>query len=349
MKVYILDRSLRLYSNKRTTKSENGGMGVVKEGQGKKLITILIPAYNEEEVLDQLINRLENVKDANTRYNFEFLFVNDGSEDHTLQILKKYNATTQYIRYIDLSRNFGKEIAMLAGFDYSRGDAVVIIDADLQQPPELISEMIECWEIGYEDVYAVREKREGEGRLKKWTSKLYYTLLQKMSSENVYPFAGDFRLLDKKCIEALQELRESERYTKGMYGWIGFKKKELTYIADGRAAGVAKWSWLQLFKLAINGITSYSTVPLRVWSYIGFIISFLAFFTLTYEIGKTIIFGTDVAGYPTLIASILFLGGLQLISLGIIGEYLGRVFVETKGRPPYFVREKSAETINLKD
>ena len=142
-------------------KVKTGGMGVVKEGQDKKLITILIPAYNEEEVLDQLIDRLENVIDANTRYNFEFLFVNDGSEDHTLQILKKYNVATQYIRYIDLSRNFGKEIAMLAGFDYSRGDAVVIIDADLQQPPELINEMIEYWEIGYEDVYAVREKREG--------------------------------------------------------------------------------------------------------------------------------------------------------------------------------------------
>lgn len=322
---------------------------MVNQRHDKKLITILIPVYNEEAVLDQLINCLENVKDANPLYNFEFLFVNDGSEDDTLQMLKKYSVATPYIRYIDLSRNFGKEIAMLAGFDYSRGDAVAIIDADLQQPPELISEMIEWWETGYEDVYAVREKREGESRLKEWTSKLYYTLLQRMSSENVYPFAGDFRLLDKKCIEALQELRESERYTKGMYGWIGFKKKELTYYAEGRAAGVAKWSWLQLFKLAINGITSYSTVPLKVWSYIGFIISFLAFSSLTYEIGKTIIYGTDVDGYPTMIASILFLGGIQLISLGIIGEYLGRVFVETKGRPAYFVREKSNETINLKD
>ncbi len=324
-------------------------MAVVSHERDKQLITILIPAYNEEEVLEQLINRLENVKHSNTHYNFEFLFVNDGSEDRTMQILKKYNSNTSHIRYIDLSRNFGKEIAMLAGFDYAKGDAVVILDADLQQPPELISEMIEWWEKGYEDVYAVRLKREGESRLKEWTSKLYYKLLQKMSSENVYPLAGDFRLLDKKCIEALQGLRETERYTKGMYGWIGFKKKELTYCANGRAAGVTKWSWTQLFKLAINGITSYSTVPLKVWSYVGFIISFLAFFSLAYELGKTIVYGTDVNGYPTMIAAILFLGGIQLISLGFIGEYLGRVFVETKGRPPYFVREKSSETINLKD
>lgn len=312
--------------------------------QEKKKITILVPAYNEEEVLNQLIDRLEKVKDSNTKYNFEFLFVNDGSEDDTIQILKKYNEVTPYIRYIDLSRNFGKEIAMLAGFDYSKGDAVVILDADLQQPPELISEMIEWWEKGYEDVYAVRLKREGEGRLKEWTSKLYYKLLQKLSSENVYPLAGDYRLLDKKCIKALKELRETERYTKGMYGWIGFKKKELTYYANGRVAGVTKWSWPQLFKLALNGITSYSTAPLKIWSYIGFIVSFLAFFYLIYEIGKTVLFGNSVSGYPTMIASILFLGGIQLISLGFIGEYLGRVFVETKGRPPYFVRETSNES-----
>lgn len=323
-------------------------MTVANQEQNKKLITILIPAYNEEEVIEQLINRLENVKDSNSSYEFEFLFVNDGSDDCTLRILKKYNANAHYIRYIDLSRNFGKEIAMLAGFDYAKGDAVVILDADLQQPPELISEMIVWWEKGYDDVYAVRVKREGESRLKEWTSKSYYKLLQKMSNENVYPLAGDFRLLDKKCIEALQELRETERYTKGMYGWIGFKKKELTYYANGRVAGVTKWSWKQLYELAINGITSYSTVPLKIWSYVGFIISLLSFCYLIYEISKTIFFGSNVSGYPTLIAAILFLGGIQLISLGFIGEYLGRVFVETKGRPPYFVREKSSGKINLK-
>lgn len=312
-----------------------------KDGPAKKIITILIPVYNEEEVLDQLIDRLEDLKDSNRSYDFEFLFVNDGSEDQTSEILKRYNKKFSYIHYIDLSRNFGKEIAMLAGFDYAKGDAIVIIDADLQQPPELINEMIKWWEEGYEDVYALRARRKGESRLKEWTSKLYYRILQKIARENIYPGAGDFRLLDKKCIKALRQLRETERYTKGMYEWIGFRKKELTYYANARAAGTSKWSWKELFNLALNGITSYSTAPLRIWSYIGFAISFLTFLFLAYEIGKALLFGSDVSGYPTLIASILFLGGIQLISLGVIGEYLGRVFVETKGRPPYFVREVS--------
>lgn len=311
--------------------------------QDKKLITILIPAYNEEEVLDLLINRLENVREANPTHDFEFLFINDGSKDDTLSLLQKYSQELPYIRYIDLSRNFGKEIAMLAGFDYANGDAVAIIDADLQQPPELISEMIDWWEQGYEDVYAVRANRESKNFLKEWTSKTYYSILQKISPVYIYPHVGDFRLLDRKCVEALQELREAERYTKGMYGWIGFRKKEITYYADDRAAGKTKWSWAQLFELAMNGITSYSTVPLKIWSYLGFIISLFAFLFLAVEVIKTLLYGTDVSGYPTLIASILFLGGIQLISLGIIGEYLGRVFIETKSRPPYFVRESSED------
>lgn len=318
-------------------------MPVVDHQQDKKKITILVPAYNEEEVLDQLITSLETLKHSKLDYDFEFLFVNDGSKDHTLKILKKYSNNSSYIRYIDLSRNFGKEVAMLAGLDYSTGDAVVILDADLQQPPELINEMIKWWEEGYEDVYAVRTKREGESLVKKWTSGLYYNLLQKLTKDNIYPLAGDFRLLDRKCVNALRELRETERYTKGMYGWIGFRKKELTYYANPRIAGTTKWSWRDLFKLAIDGITSYSTVPLRIWSIIGFVISLLTFLFLVYEVGKTLLFGTDVSGYPTLIASILFLGGIQLISLGVIGEYLGRVFIETKSRPPYFVRETSKD------
>lgn len=310
-----------------------------------KKVTILIPAYNEEEVLPALMERMENVVNGITRFEFEYLFVNDGSTDSTLFMLQQYSRQNPRVRYIDLSRNFGKETAMLAGFDYAEGDAVIIIDADLQQPPELIREMIRWWEQGYEDVYAVRAQREGESRLKEWTSKTYYKIIQKMSPEKVYPLAGDFRLLDRKCVEALKQLRENERYTKGMYGWIGFKKKEITYQADARAAGETKWNWGGLFKLALDGLTSYSTVPLRMWSYIGFGISFLAFLYLAYEIGKTIFLGTNVAGYPTLLAGILFLGGMQLISSGIIGEYLGRVFIETKGRPPYFVRETSDETI----
>lgn len=306
-----------------------------------RTITIIIPIYNEEEVLNQLIERLDDMSKQLVDIKCEFLFINDGSDDQTLDKIKEMNAKDSRVTYVDLSRNFGKEKAMLAGFDAADGDAVVVIDGDLQQPPELIIEMVKWWERGYDDIYAARVDRQGESRFKNWSSTVYYHMIQKMTKEKVYPQAGDFRLLDRKCVEALRELRESERYTKGMYGWIGFKKKQLTYVADKRAAGETKWNFAKLFKLAVDGITSYSTIPLKVWSYVGFIISFLSFVFLLVEIGRTLFWGTDVAGYPSLLAGILFLGGIQLISLGVIGEYLGRVFIETKNRPPYFVREKS--------
>src|SRR5699024_5546060 len=196
-------------------------------------------------------------------YDFEFLFVNDGSKDNTLKLVKEYRKQDVRVKYVDLSRNFGKEIGMLAGMDYANGDAVIIIDADLQHPPEKINEMIEWWEKGYDYVYTVRLNRE-ESFLKKMTSKLYYRLLQKMTEENVYPNSGDFRLLDRKCVDALISMRETERYTKGMYGWIGFKKKELTYVEEERVAGETKWQFKQLFKLAMDGINSYRTIPLRI-------------------------------------------------------------------------------------
>ena len=305
-----------------------------------KLITIIIPSYNEEEVLPHLLQSLTEVTDSIANYTFEFLFVNDGSTDGTLELLKEYRQEDARIRYVDLSRNFGKEIGMLAGMDYANGDAVIILDADLQHPPSKIVEMIEWWEKGYDDVYTVRLNRE-ESFLKKATSKLYYKLLQRMTEENVYPNSGDFRLLDRKCVEALTSMRETERYTKGMYGWIGFKKKELTYTEEERAAGETKWQFNQLLKLAIDGITSYSTVPLRISSIIGIIISIIAFIFLVIEIVKILVNGPEVAGYGTLLVGILFMGGIQLISLGIIGEYLGRIFIETKERPPYLVEEVS--------
>ena len=311
-----------------------------------KKITVIIPIYNEEEVLPQLVRRLDVMSQHMLDYECEFLFINDGSDDQSLARIKEIKEKDPRVDYVDLSRNFGKELAMLAGFDHAQGDAVVVIDGDLQQPPELILEMVAWWEKGYDDIYAVRVDREGESKFKEWTSKAYYKLIQKMTPEKVYPQAGDFRLLDKKCVEALRELRERERYTKGMYGWIGFKKKQLTYVAEERAAGETKWNFTKLFKLALDGITSYSTIPLKVWSFIGFTISFFSFVFLLIEIVKTLFWGTNVAGYPTLLAGILFLGGIQLISLGVIGEYLGRVFIETKNRPPYFIREKSGDDLN---
>lgn len=315
-----------------------------------KLITIIIPSYNEEEVLPHLLQSLTEVTDSISNYDFEFLFVNDGSTDDTLELLKQYRQGDSRVRYVDLSRNFGKEIGMLAGMDYANGDAVIILDADLQHPPSKIVEMIEWWEKGYDDVYTVRLNRE-ESFIKKATSKLYYKLLQRMTEENVYPNSGDFRLLDRKSVDALTSMRESERYTKGMYGWIGFKKKELTYTEEERAAGETKWKFNQLLKLAIDGITSYSTVPLRISSIIGIIISIIAFVFLVIEVIKILVNGPEVAGYGTLLVGILFMGGIQLISLGILGEYLGRIFIETKERPPYLVQEVSEvynEEINEK-
>ena len=309
--------------------------------ENKKLITIIIPSYNESAMFKTLFKRLDSLIEEIQSYDFEFLFINDGSTDSTISLLRDYAFTRNDVRYIDLSRNFGKEVAMLAGFDYAKGDAVVVMDADLQQPPEVIKAMIHWWEQGYDDVYAVRQERDGESRFKKFTSKYYYKILQFISGKEVYPHVGDFRLLDRKCVEALKQIRETERYTKGMYGWIGFNKKEISYHAEERIAGETKWKFLDLFNLALNGITSYSTMPLKIWSYMGFLISVFAFGFLAYEIGKTLLFGSSLEGYPTLIASILFLGGIQLISLGVIGEYLGRVFVETKNRPTYLVREDS--------
>lgn len=314
-----------------------------------KTITVLVPAYNEEEVIEKMYFTLSDVCNQIQNYQFEFLFVNDGSKDRTIEMIKQLKETDPRVQYVDLSRNFGKEIAMSAGFDYAKGDALVIMDADLQHPPEVLNEMIYWWEQGYDDVYAIRRKRKGESKLKKMTSKMYYSLLQRVTKEEIIPDAGDFRLLDRKCIDALTQLREHARYTKGMYNWIGYKKKEITFDADARAAGETKWHLSSLFTLAINGITSYSTFPLKVWSGVGMIISILAFVYLIIEMIRTIVFGNSVAGYPSLIAGILFLGGIQLISLGVIGEYLGRVFVETKDRPLYFVQEASQKRKIEKD
>jgi len=304
-----------------------------------KKISILIPAYNEEEVLESLYHRLGKLANNNKSYDFEFLFVNDGSRDKTLEIIKEYAKTDERVAYVSFSRNFGKEIAMIAGFDYVTGDATVIIDADLQDPPELIPKMIKFWEEGYDDVYAKRNNRDGETWLKKTTAKTYYWLLQKVTRVEIQRDTGDFRLLDRSCIEALKQIRESQRYTKGMFSWIGYKKKEVTYDRDPRLAGEIKQKYPILINLAIDGITSFTTTPLRISSFLGLIVSFIAFVFIIIVVVKTTLFGDAVAGYPSLMAVVLFLGGIQLLSLGIIGEYIGRIFNETKQRPLYFVEE----------
>lgn len=304
-----------------------------------KKITILIPCYNEEASLPFLYEALQNLMTECPNYEWELLFINDGSKDHTLQIIKQFRTQDKRVCYIELSRNFGKEAAMLAGFDYATGDCMVIIDADLQDPPTLIPEMIALWEQGYDDVYARRKNRGQESWLRKRLSLLFYNLLQRTTKIEILPNVGDFRLLDRRCIEALRQLRETERYTKGMFCWIGFKKKEITFDRDNRVAGNSSWKLSSLFDLAIEGITSFTTAPLRISTILGFIISVVAFLYMLFIIIKTFIYGDPVQGFPTLIITILFLGGIQLISIGIIGEYIGRIFNETKNRPVYVVKE----------
>ncbi len=309
-----------------------------------KKISILIPAYNEQEVLEHLYQRIGKLANDNKSYAFEFLFVDDGSKDKTLQIIKDYAKKDDRVKYVSLSRNFGKEIGMIAGLDHVTGDATVIIDADLQDPPELIPKMIKFWEEGYDDVYAKRSSREGETWIKIVTANTYYWLLNKMTQGQLIKIprnTGDFRLLDRRCVEALKKLRESERYTKGMFSWVGFKKKEITYDRDPRAAGEVKQNYRKLINLAIDGITSFSTTPLRISSFFGVIISVSAFIYLFWVIIKAAMFGDTVAGYPSLMAVVLFLGGVQLLSLGVIGEYIGRIFKEVKQRPLYYIEESN--------
>ena len=305
----------------------------------KKLISVLIPAYNEEEVLDMLMERLGKLAADQPRYNWEFMFVNDGSRDRTLEIIKQYAERDTRVSYINLSRNFGKETAMIAGFDHVRGDAVVNIDADLQDPPELIPQMIKYWEDGYDDVFARRRSRAGESFVKKLTSQVYYKVLQRSTRIPIQIDTGDFRLLDRRCIDALKQFRESERYTKGMFSWIGYKKKEILYDRDPRAAGTTKWNYGKLVNLAIDGITSFTTAPLRVSTYVGFVVSVIAFVYILYLLIRPLFGVPTGGGYSSTMAAILFLGGVQLLSLGIIGEYIGRIFNETKNRPLYFVEE----------
>lgn len=278
-------------------------------------------------------------------YDWEVLFINDGSRDNTLFVIKDLRQRDMRISYVDLSRNFGKENAMLAGFDYVTGDCMVIMDADLQHPPYVILKMLEKWEEGYEDVYAKRITRGKESWIRKKASLLFYSLLQKTTRIEILQNVGDFRLLDRCCIEALKSLRESERYTKGMFCWIGFKKTSVDFEQKDRVAGKSTWNYWSLFNLAIEGITSFTTTPLRFSSILGFIIAILSFGLMLFHFVKALIWGDPIQGFPTLVVLILFLGGIQLLSIGILGEYLGRIFNESKHRPVYIAREYNGEKI----
>lgn len=304
-----------------------------------KKISIIVPAYNEEESIPYLEKRLVALMDNMKNYEFEVLFVNDGSKDKTLELIKELRERDERFCYVNFSRNFGKEIAMIAGLDYSTGDAVILIDADLQDPPELIPELVKYWEQGYDDVYAKRKSRKGETFLKKFTSKMYYKVLQSLTNVEIQKDTGDFRLLDRRCVNALKKLRESQRCSKSIFSWIGYNKKEVLYDRDPRIAGKTKWNYKKLVDLAIDGITSFTTSPLRISTYLA-IPTFLALVIyFIYVIVKCIRLSVAIQAFQAIILLVLFFSGIQIMLFGIIGEYLGRIFNETKNRPLYFVDE----------
>lgn len=308
-----------------------------------KKISIIIPAYNEEESLPFLYERLNKLMNEINNYEFEVLFINDGSKDKTIELIKEMRNKDERICYVDFSRNFGKEIAMLAGLDYAKGDAVIFMDADLQDPPELIPELIKYWEEGYDDVYAKRKSREGETWLKKFTSKMYYKVLQSLTRVPIQKDTGDFRLLDRRCVNALKKLRESQRCSKSMFSWIGYNKKEVLYDRDPRIAGKTKWNYRRLIDLAIDGITSFTTSPLRVSTYLAIPTFILLVVYFIYVIAKCIALQVAIQAFQAIILLILFFSGIQIMLFGIVGEYLGRIFNETKNRPLYFVNEYNGE------
>lgn len=308
-----------------------------------KLLSILIPVYNERECIALLYERLNKVS-KKLPCRVEFLFVNDGSSDDTLTVIRELQENDPRICYLDLSRNYGKEIAMSAGIEYIRGDALVIMDADLQHPPELIPLMFEELQKGYDDIYGCRLNRKGETWFKKWTSKSYYKTLKYLSNIPVQEKAGDFRMFSSKAIRALRSLKEHERNMKGLFSYIGYNKIAVNYESEPRIAGKTKWNRLQLIDLALKGLTSSSTLPLRIIFLMGCFVSFSAFVYMLIVLVKALIWGDPVGGYPSLMSVLLFMGGTILFALGIIGEYLGVIYKETKRRPACFVNEyKSAE------
>lgn len=302
------------------------------------LISVVVPAYNEEEVLPEFHRRLTKVF-SSLPYKLEVVYVNDGSSDNTVVVIDELKSRDPRIALVDLSRNFGKEIALTAGLDHASGDAVVVIDADLQDPPELIPELIQHWRDGADVAYAKRTHREGESWFKKFTAAVFYRLIRRISRVQIPADTGDFRLLSRRAMEGLGSLREQHRFMKGLFAWIGYRQVAIPYRRDPRFAGQTKWNYWKLWNLALEGITSFTTAPLKIATYLGLMVSVAAFIYAAIIIYKTLVFGDAVRGYPSLMVVVLFLGGVQLAALGVIGEYLGRMFDETKNRPLYLLNK----------
>ena len=306
---------------------------------GQKLISIVIPVLNEAGTLDALIKRVTAVL-GQLSERWEILFIDDGSTDETLARLRAIHDSDPRIAAISFSRNFGKELAIAAGLSYVRGDAAIIIDADLQHPPEVMLQFVEKWRQGYDIVYGDRVDRSTDGPFRKFYAKAFYRLFNFLSRSDIPSGAGDFRLLDRKAIAAMNRFKESSRFNKGLYSWIGFKSIGVPYQVADRIEGATKWSFRKLLRFAIDGLTSFSTLPLRVWSLLGLAISLLAIVYASVILVRTIVFGADVPGFPSIIISVMLLAGVQLISLGVLGEYLGRVYEEVKARPLFLIAEE---------
>lgn len=303
----------------------------------RSLVSVVVPCYNEEESAPEFQRRLAAVF-AKLDCDLEVIYVNDGSKDRTMETLCALHNQDPRIKIIDLSRNFGKEIAMTAGLDLARGDAVVVIDADLQDPPELIPELIREWRSGYDVAYAMRTQRDGETVLKKASAHAFYRVIQKMSRVQIPEDTGDFRLLSRRAVESLKLLREQHRFMKGLFAWIGYPQKAVPYQRDARYAGNTKWNYWKLWNFALDGITGFTNLPLRISTYIGVLTAFGGFSYSIFIVVKAILWGDPVRGFPSIIMIVTLLGGVQLIFLGIIGEYLGRMFDETKRRPLYLIK-----------
>jgi glycosyltransferase involved in cell wall biosynthesis len=306
-------------------------------GAARYSLSIVVPVYNEEAVLPDFHRRLAGVLDA-LAADAEVIYVNDGSRDGTMALLAELHRGDARVAIVDLSRNFGKEVAMSAGLDAAGGDAIVVIDADLQDPPELIPEMIRAWRDGNDVVLMRRRSRAQESWLKKTTARVFYRAMGSIGTIDIPENVGDFRLLSRRAAEALRRFPERTRFMKGLFAWIGFPSTEIEYDRDGRFAGTTSWSYWRLWNFALEGITSFSVVPLKLASYAGLVTALIAFGYGVKVIVKTVLYGDPVAGYPTLVVLVLFLGGLQLMALGLIGEYLARMFIEVKQRPLYLVQ-----------
>lgn len=303
------------------------------------MISIVCPCYNEADVIDAFVARVVEVLDSDIA-EFELVCINDGSSDNTLPKLLELQKGPLAIRIIDLSRRFGKEAAIAAGLDHANGDAVVIIDADLQDPPELIPELIAAWRDGHKVVVARRSDRSSDTMMKRQSARAFYRLHNLISDTEIPLDVGDFRLIDREVVDVLCKLPERQRFMKGLFSWVGFETHVVDYVREKRADGQTKFSWWRLWNLGLEGITSFSTAPLRIWTYVGLAISSLALIYGGFIVARTLVSGVEVPGYASLLTAVLFLGGVQLISLGVIGEYIGRIYMESKGRPIYVVRRE---------